>query len=142
MQKRTQSFPRSFILVLYFWESKITWNTEVVNTHSLLTNSYWETWIVLYQFHINVNFRRNHSFLTLGCPSRNTLWRTWENFQQMMGLPWRGSFRTTFQNVPAPFSVNVPMMAANMAKEAFNSSGEGKKNDVHWRNPQKCWWGT
>ena len=48
--------------------------------------------------------------LTFGCPSRRSLWNTWQNFQQSTALLDRGSRLTTDQKVCAPFSWWVPSM--------------------------------
>lgn len=48
--------------------------------------------------------------LTFGCPSRRSLWKTWQNFQQRTALLERGSRLTTAQKVWAPFSWCVPRM--------------------------------
>lgn len=48
--------------------------------------------------------------LTFGCPSRRSLWNTWQNFQQSTALLERGSRLTTDQKVCAPFSWWVPRM--------------------------------
>lgn len=48
--------------------------------------------------------------LTFGCPSRRSLWNTWQNFQQSTALLERGSRLTTDQKVCAPFSWWVPSM--------------------------------
>lgn len=42
--------------------------------------------------------------LTLWWPSRSSLWKTWQNFQQRTALLERGSRWTAAQNVSAPFS--------------------------------------
>lgn len=50
------------------------------------------------------------SWLTFGCPSRSSLWKTWQNFQQSTALLDKGSRLTTAQKVWAPFSWWVPKM--------------------------------
>lgn len=48
--------------------------------------------------------------LTFEWPSRRSLWKTWQNFQQSTALPDSGSRFTTDQKVCAPFSWCVPRM--------------------------------
>src|SRR4029434_1721189 len=48
---------------------------------------------------------------TLGCPSRNTLWSTWQNFQLRMALEWRGIPTAEDQKLDAPFSLWVSRMS-------------------------------
>lgn len=50
------------------------------------------------------------SLHTFGCPSRSSLWKTWQNFQQSTALLERGSLLTAAQKVWAPFSWWVPKM--------------------------------
>lgn len=47
---------------------------------------------------------------TFGCPSRSSLWKTWQNFQQSTALLDRGSRVMAAQKVCAPFSWCVPKM--------------------------------
>lgn len=68
------------------------------------------------------------SLRTFGCPSRSSLWKTWQNFQQSTALLERGSRLTAAQKVWAPFSWWVPKMQGDrvsqgsQGKSAWHSS--------------------
>lgn len=72
--------------------------------------------------------------LTLECPSRRSLWKTWQNFQQSTALPDSGSRFTTDQKVCAPFSWCVPRM--------HGASGQGNTplpfGDGEWPPKDGC----
>lgn len=62
--------------------------------------------------------------LTLGCPSRRSLWKTWQNFQHSTALLERGSRLTAAQKVWAPFSWWVPKMQGERNSHGENTAAE------------------
>lgn len=62
------------------------------------------------EYEVSLHSRGHRGALTFEWPSRRSLWKTWQNFQQSTALPESGSRFTTDQKVCAPFSWCVPRM--------------------------------
>lgn len=62
---------------------------------------------------------------TFGWPSRSSLWKTWQNFQQSTALLERGSRLTAAQKVWAPFSWWVPKMQGDRNSQGTMTHSAG-----------------
>lgn len=84
---------------LCLWESFNTFGCPELSIMKMICNRFVAVYIVT----------RNYQ------PSRNILWRQWQNFQAMIGLEWIGIRNIIDQNVLLPFSWKVPITAPEFA---------------------------
>ena len=77
--------------------------------------------------------------LTFWCPSRSNLCKTWQNFQQTIGLACRGSFVVRCQKSPPPWSVNVPNIVSEQQLSKIIYTFISYLTDC-CRNVNICYW--
>lgn len=99
---------------LFLMESFITWRINNGKERGNILN-------IEYQNSYNKRETKFSCLRTFGCPSRSSLWKTWQNFQQSTALLERGSRLTAAQKVWAPFSWWVPKMQGESGSQGLQA---------------------